>query len=227
MPSMDELLSRFDPRARRFEKIWNTYVRVGLPWRRTMDASYWEGRTLNEKQGPQEFVELQSSSHVLVEEVVRHASGPAAPILDLGCNVGRHLNALYKLGFTNLYGIDVQREALAHMGTVFPDMKAMAHIEQGTFQGYLPRVPDRFFDVVFTHGATLELIPPSFPICRHIARTASRSVVLAIAENRHAYPRLWETEFRRAGFLLTKLIRPAAPDPDINVSLLAFRRMSA
>lgn len=225
MSSMGELLSPFDPRARRFEKLWNTYVRVRFPWARTMGAAYWERRLLGDSLGPQQFVELDASSHILIEEVIKHASGPGAPILDLGCNVGRYLNALYKRGFTNLYGIDVQREAFVHMDKVFPDMKAVAHVEQGTFQEYLPRVPDRFFEVVFTRGATLELIPPSFPICRHVARAASRAVVLAITENGHAYPRLWETEFLRENFLLVKLLRPA--HPSVGVSLLVFQRMPA
>ena len=223
--SFNELLSQFDPRSRRFEKIWNTYMRVSLPWKRTMDAAFWEGRLLGDSLGPQQFVELQSSSHILINEVVKQASGLGAPILDLGCNVGRHLNTLYKLGFTNLYGIDVQREAFVLMEKIFPDMKAAMHVEQGMFQDYLPRVPDRFFEVVFTHGATLELVPPSFPICWHMARTASRAIVLAINENGHAYPRLWETEFTRARFVLTKLLRPATPDS--SVSLLAFQRMTS
>lgn len=222
---MGSPLSPLDPRTRRFEKIWNTYVRVRLRWAgRMLYASYWANRVLDEPHGPHQYVELQASSHVLMDEVVRHASGPGAPILDLGCNVGRHLNALYKRGFTSLYGVDVQRQAFEHMEAVFPDMKAMAHVEPGTFQDYLPRVPDRFFEVVFTHGKTIELIPPSFPICRHMARAAGKAVVVVINENGYPFPRLWETEFTRAGFVLTKLLRPVVPG-ETN-SLLVFEPMT-
>jgi len=216
-------LSLLDPRVRRFEKIWNTFVRISLPWAKTLRADYWEHRRLGDDHGPHQFVELQAGSFVLLDEVAKLASGPASPILDLGCNVGRHLDALYRRGFTNLYGVDVQRSALDHMRDVFPDMCKASHIKQGTFQDYLPGVDDRFFDVVFTYGATVELVPPSFPICGEMARTAGRAVVLKINESGHAYPRLWETEFRRAGFILTKLLRPVAPD-DFN-SLLVFERM--
>ncbi len=220
---MNELLAILRPGPlKRLEKCWNTFVRI--PLRRTLPAEYWEKRGVGELHGPQQYVDLQESSHVLLEEVAQRASGPGAPILDLGCNVGRHLEELRRRGFTNLYGVDVQKMALERMAVVFPDMKAKAHIERGTFQEYLPRVPDRFFDVVFTHGATIELVPPPFPICRHLARVTSRAVVLAICENGHSFPRLWETEFTRAGFLLTKLIRPAAPRSP--VSLLVFRPMN-
>mgnify|MGYP001596705298 CR=1 FL=1 len=221
---MDSLPFQLDLRHRRFEKIWNTYVRVSLPWKINRGAKYWEKRAIDVSHGANQYVELQASSHVLIDEIVRRASGLGAPILDLGCNVGRHLNALHKLGYTNLYGIDVQKAAIEQMGLVFPEMKAKAHIEQGTFQKYLPKVPDRFFEIVFTHGATVELVPPSFPICQHMARIASRAVVLVIHESGHAYPRLWETEFRRANFRLTKNLCPVTPG-DTN-SLLVFQPMA-
>jgi 2-polyprenyl-3-methyl-5-hydroxy-6-metoxy-1,4-benzoquinol methylase len=220
---MVEYHPQLDPGHRRFEKIWNTYVRVSLPWARTLRAEYWETRAIGEAHGPHQFVELQESSHIVIDEVVRIASGPTAPVLDLGCNVGRHLNALHQRGFSNLYGVDVQKAALEHMGRVFPEMAAKAHIEQGTFQEYLPKVPDKFFEVVFTFGATIELVQPSFPVCRHMARTAARAVVLKINESGHTYPRLWETEFSREGFRLTKLLRPVAQG-DWN-SLLVFERV--
>ena len=216
--------SLLDPRVRRFEKIWNTVVRIPLPWKRTLGASYWEKRERGSSHGPDQYVELQESSHALIDEIVRRASGRSAPILDVGCNVGRHLNALHKLGYTNLYGIDVQREAFEHMERVFPEVKKAAHLDQGTFQDCLPRVADRFFEVTFTHGATLELVPPSFPVCREMARVTSKAVVLVINENGQAYPRLWETEFLRAGFVLTKLLRPVLPG-DRN-SLLVFEPMT-
>lgn len=198
-------------------------MRVRLPWKGTLGARYWERQEEGDHHGFDKYVELQESSHVLIDEVVRHASGSQAPILDLGCNVGRHLNALHKRGFTNLYGIDVQKAALAQMPKVFPEMAAVAHIEHATFQDYLPKVPDCFFEVVFTYGATVELVPPSFAVCQHMARTAARFVVMVICENGHAYPRLWETEFLRTGFLLTKLLRPVHSGSE--ASLMVFRRL--
>ena len=221
---MSNPLSLLDPRVRRFEKIWNTFVRIRLPWKGTLGASYWEKRERGTPHGPDQYVELQESSHILIDEVVQHTSGLSAPILDLGCNVGRHLNALHKLGYTNLYGIDVQREAFEHMERIFPEVKKTVHFDQGTFQDCLPRVADRFFEVVFTHGATVELVPPSFPICRHMGRIASKAVGLVINETGQAYPRLWETEFLRAGFVLTKLLRPVLSG-DRN-SLLVFEPMA-
>ena len=33
-------------------------------------------------------------------------------ILEVGCNIGNQLNCLYKMGFKNLYGIELQKECL-------------------------------------------------------------------------------------------------------------------
>lgn len=213
--------SSSDPRARRFEKFWNTYIRV-VPLRRTLGAQYWESQIGGDPHGFDKFIELRESSYALINEIKKHASGPQSKILDLGCNVGRHLQLLYNTGFTNLHGVDVQRKALEQMKDLFPDMSKISHIESATFQDYLPMVPDKFFEVVFTHGATIELVPPSFPVCKHIARVTSKVVILAIAESGHAYPRFWETEFMWGNFVLVKLLRPVPPDG--GVSLMVFRR---
>lgn len=216
---MRQSLKDFDPRSRLLEKVWNTYTHI--PLHTTLDAAYWAAQPLGANHGPDKYVELQPSSRVLIEEVATRALGFQAPVLDLGCNVGRHLNALYQRGFRNIYGIDVQHAALEYMGKVFPEMQKIAHVQQGIFQQYLPIVEDRFFDIVFTHGATIELVPPTFPICQQMARVTKNFVILMISETGHSYPRLWETEFNRVGFALTKLLRPACPDA--STSLLVFQ----
>jgi SAM-dependent methyltransferase len=210
---------------RRFVRFWNTYVRIPLPWANAFPEGYWASRKRGDSHGPQQYVELQRSSHVLVDEVVSFASGQAVPILDLGCNAGRHLNALYRRGFTNLYGVDVQEAAIKHMDDVFPEMAQKAHVEQASFQEYLPKIHDRFFDVVFTHGATIELVPPSFPICHQMARVCGKTVVLVISEFDHSFPRDWEKEFLREDFVRTKLLRPVHEGS--GASLLVFQRKTA
>ena len=206
-----------------FQKFWNTFVRTKLPWVDAFPEEYWKSRQIGEPHGPHQYLELQTGSYALLGEVVRLASGPEAPILDMGCNVGRHLNALHKCGFTNLHGVDVQKAAIELMGQVFPEMAAKAHVEQGTFRNYLCKTPGRFFEVVFTYGATVELIPPDFSVCQHMARIASRAVIMVISEDDHSSPRYWQIEFLRAGFWLTRRERPVHAGS--GASLLVFRRI--
>ena len=76
------------------------------------------------------------------------------------------------------------------------------------------------YDLVFTFGMTIELVPPSFPICHHMARIAKKAVVLMIQEQGVPYPRLWKQEFEREGFRLTKY------QPCNGNSLFVFERKS-
>lgn len=210
-----------NPHTRRLEKLWNTYVRLPLPWMyRPAPHRHWEHQEPGGQHGADQFLRLTATSEALLDEVATRAASSTSPILDLGCNVGRHLHALWERGFRNLHGVDIQHSALALMEQVFPQMMTSVTVSQGTFQDYLPGVADRAFDISFTHGATVELVPPSFPICRELARVTRGAVILLIGENAHYYPRLWEAEFLRAGFILTKLLRPATAGSQS--SLLVF-----
>ncbi len=190
---------------------------------RPFPHKHWEKQTIGDGHGPDKFVELTPLSEILLNEIELMSQDKNSAILDLGCNVGRHLNALWDKGYRNLHGVDIQQAALDHMEKLFPDMKRASIIQHGTFQEYLPSIDDSFFHVVFTHGATIELVPPSFPICQEMARVSRSAVVLAINESSHSYPRLWEREFLSAGFILTKLLRPA--HPEFSTTLMVFLRM--
>ncbi len=213
-----------NPRRRILEKLWNSYVRFPLPWRfRHSPHKHWEGQSVGDGHGPDKFLEMTHSSEVLVAEIQHCASGFEARILDLGCNVGRHLNTLWMLGFRQLWGVDIQSSALTLMAEKFSEMKCGSIIQRGTFQDYLPSVSDRFFEITYTQGATIELVPPTFPICQEMARVSSKYVIIAISESDHYYPRLWEYEFLRAKFILTKMLRPITSDSQ--ATLMVFNRI--
>jgi len=194
-------------------------------WPRLVDAEVW----VNEKNDPSPFRELTEDSAFLVDTVVEHSLVKDAGILDIGCNCGRHLAALADHGFSNLHGVDISSEAIRVMPEWFPQLDDKCDAKRGLIQGYLSKTPDGAFDIVFTRGATVELIHPSFPLVPELCRVARSYVILMIRENEHAYPRFWTYEFARRGFLLTQLVRPVQQmmtDKAFGkgVSLLVFRR---
>ena len=195
-------------------------------WPRIVEATVWT----TAKTDPSPFRDMTPDSELLVRTVAECATGPDAPILDIGCNCGRHMAALADRGFTNLSGVDVNAEAIRVMPEWFPQLAEGCSAETDLLQRYLPRQESGKFDVIFTRGATIELIHPSFPLVREMCRVAREHVVLMIAENEQAYPRFWALEFLRQGFVLTHLVRPVqqslAADEEIaaHVSLLVFRR---
>jgi SAM-dependent methyltransferase len=196
-------------------------------WPRIIDARTWAEGGLGKERTPERFVTYDLSSQELCDAVERYASAKDARILDVGCNAGRHLNRLHERGFTNLSGVDVMRAALEHMRVEFPAAAKVVHLHHDLFQHFLLGQPDRHFDVVYSHGATIELVHPSFDVVRHLCRIARDHVVLILDEShRMIYPRFWSYEFSRNGFFLREARRPVGgiPPKQFYASLLVYRR---
>jgi len=199
-------------------------------WPRIVDAKTWvEGRSGTDRT-PDNFITLDAySSRALCEAVERYATAKDTRILDLGCNVGRHLDLMRRRGFTDLTGVDAMGAALQRMKVEFPETARAAHLQHDLFQRFLRNQPDAAFDVLYSHGATVDLVHPSFDIVKQMCRVTSGHVILILNEIFvQPYPRLWTYEFGRNGFFLREARRPAGdiPPPDSSAipSLLVYRR---
>lgn len=84
-----------------------------------------------------------------IDEIPRDAR-----ILDAGCAQGHYLEALRRVGFTNLSGIDFSEELLSVARQRVPQ----AHLIHADIRDWLQVAPAESFDVVFFHDV-LEHIP--------------------------------------------------------------------
>jgi pseudaminic acid biosynthesis-associated methylase len=78
-------------------------------------------------------------------------------ILEIGCNTGMQLAELKSMGFTSLYGIELQDYAV---------QRAKEYTEGiNIIQGSAFDVPfkDNFFDLVFTSGVLIHIAPDNLP----------------------------------------------------------------
>jgi pseudaminic acid biosynthesis-associated methylase len=92
-------------------------------------------------------------------------------ILEVGCNVGNQLVMLQKMGFTNLYGVEINRQAVE---------KAKAR-SQGlnVVWGEAQDIPfkDKFFDLVFTAGVLIHIPPSDIKrVMREMVRCSSKYI---------------------------------------------------
>lgn len=171
------------------------------------------------------FDGIDPASQSQMDEIMALVPDRTAAILDLGCNVGRHLDYLYRQGYRNLRGVDWSANALRDMAQRYPEAHAASKLTCASFEQFLSASPEPV-ELVYTRGATFELVHPAFPLIRQVCRIARHYVVMVISEAGHAYPRFWEYEFARQGFELTHLRRPAsALTPEHRVSLMTFRRL--
>jgi hypothetical protein len=145
--------------------------------------------------------------------------------VDLGCNVGRHLNHLYGKGYRNLRGVDFSRKAIEDMAGRYPDMHRASRISVASFQDYFAGKPEHA-EISYSRGATFELVHPSYPIVKRVCEHTRKHVVLVIREAGHLFPRFWRYQFARAGFELAHLRLPASSlAPERRASLLTFTRI--
>jgi SAM-dependent methyltransferase len=214
------------------QKIINTFVPAPVfqlsPWK-NWATMHWGEQDLGDVHGYHHYCTYQPRIPVLVNELNTRVSMKSS-ILDLGCNCGFYVSTLKKEGYENLSGIDISKNAIEYGKKNF-DMEGI-DLTADSFQEALPRAVAKNirYDVVYSMGATIELVHPSFDIVKFICLCAKEYVILNIFEWGHDYPRFWEYEFNRHGFFLVKCIRPyngAELDKTIeNIdSFLVFKRI--
>ena len=74
-------------------------------------------------------------------------------ILEVGCNIGMQLKGLQDMGFKNLYGIELQYDAVEKSKSLYSGL----NIIQGS--GFDIPFKDNFFDLVCTNGVLIHISP--------------------------------------------------------------------
>ena len=157
---------------------------------------YWYSAKKNDKHGFDKYLKPNKDAKIFLNEIIKRTKDKESKILDLCCNVGRHLNILKKSGYKNLYGFDVNALAIKKMKTLFKNLNRI-QVAHSPAESYLLKTQDNFFDIIFTHGATVELIPSTFSLIKEVSRVTNDLAIFLIQENGHAYPRFWRYEFRK------------------------------
>jgi SAM-dependent methyltransferase len=192
--------------------------------------SHWRNQDRGDIHGFDQYCEPHERIPIFLDEINRLADKNDM-LLDLGCNCGYYLKCLKEQGYTSLTGVDISEKALDYGKNTF-DLGNVTLI-QGSFEDVLPLLilENKAYDLVYSMGATIELVHPSFDIIKSICKLSKKYVFLIISEWGHAYPRFYEYEFNRQGFLLVKAIRPydfsvKSQNPSIEESLLVFRKVT-
>ena len=74
-------------------------------------------------------------------------------ILEVGANIGNQLSSLYRIGFENLYGIEIQRDAINYAHSKFPILDIIYGLAQD-----IP-LKNNFVDAVFTNNVLIHISP--------------------------------------------------------------------
>ncbi|NQT33352.1 MAG: methyltransferase domain-containing protein [Candidatus Omnitrophica bacterium] len=191
--------------------------------------AHWKKQDSGDSHGYDKYDFAQEKRDVVLVEEVKSRISENESILDLGCNCGRDLYLHKGSGFSKLTGVDICQNAIEYGKKKFD----LANVEMvaGGYEEVLPKfvAHGRKFDLIYSGGASISLVHPSFDIVKHMCALSNKYVLLLNEDNQdYAYSRFWECEFRRHGFMLVKYLRPAYKDrgnPDILSSLAVYRRV--
>jgi len=139
---------------------------------------YW--RSSNEKNtNPSNYLHGNKRSEYLVSLVKRYVNSDAS-ILELGCNVGLNLNHLWKAGYRNLTGVEVNPEALQLMRQNFPDMQVISY--EGAIEDRIKELGE--YDLVFTLAVLEHVHNDSEWVFSEIAQKAKGHLITIEGEER-------------------------------------------
>ena len=165
-------------------------------WPRIDSAAGWAESDFGGKWAPEFYDRPEHSRLVskIIEEVPLVSS-----LMELGCNRGTDMNFLYLAGYRDFKGVDVSRAGLREFALAYPQTWACADIKLDLFQRYLITQSSKSVDFIYSNGATIELVHPSFPIVQEICRVARLGVLLELHLTGHiSRDYIWQ--FKRNGF---------------------------
>jgi SAM-dependent methyltransferase len=214
---------------RKFVNTFLPRILLKVSPNRFWSQRHWKSQDKGDLHGFDNYCSDRPTVPVIIEEI-RHLVNKDAAILDAGCNCGYMLNRLKQEGYTSLTGVDINENALQY-GRIHLNLHDVELIA-GSFEDVLPRLysENRKFQLVFTVGATVELVHPSFDVLHYLCAISDRYLVLIISLWGHSYPRFWEYEFNRHGFVVVKCITPYDGGKPVlplteNYSLLLLQRI--
>lgn len=165
--------------------------------------NYWKNPDDLEYNSPQIYLESKTkNTQILVDVVNQHFDNKNIKILELGCNVGRNLNKLYKNGFKNLNGVEINSEAIKLMETSFPDTFSSTKIFQGSIEERIKEFSDKEFDLVFSMAVLMHIHYDSDWIFEDLARITKKYLITMEHEKGAAtknFPRNYKTVFEKIG----------------------------
>jgi SAM-dependent methyltransferase len=150
---------------------------------------------------PELYAEPVERSRFLLEWIEPHVAR-SGTVLEIGTNIGRNLEQLRLAGYKNLEGIEISANAVAAMGTTYPDLTAMATIRNAPVEDVIVTYQDASFDLVFTMAVLEHIHPDSEWIFADMVRIC-RGVIVTIEDehgrSRHHTPRDYRAVFEGLG----------------------------
>jgi len=150
---------------------------------------------------PSEYAKYTKRS-VFLMSILPNYVNKEESILELGCNCGRNLNALYLSGYYDLSGVDINSNALKLTETIYPDLYSVAEFYNESIESWIKTNPLQY-DCIFTMAVLEHIQKESEWIFVNIAHKA-RHCIITIEDERSGspkhFPRNYQVVFDHLGW---------------------------
>lgn len=186
----------------KFYKINNRLIQkiINIFWflPNSHEYKYWKVSAEKIGHGYVKFIKIDSCCSYILKYLNKYAK-KEDKILDICCNSGRILSKLKTKKYINLNGFDINDIAIKQSKKIFKNLKN-ANLKISSAEKFLEIAKSNSYDVTFTLGASIELLPPTSDIVKNIHRITKLFFICLIHTDGHKYPRFWEYEFQKSGF---------------------------
>lgn len=135
---------------------------------------------------PERYARDLERTKGLIDAISSHAPGMESA-MEIGCNVGRNLDALRTFGITRLSGIEISANAVKAMRRHFPELAKTVQIHNAPAEEVLPRLHDDSIDLVFSMAVLLHIHPDSEWIFAEMARVCRKRLITVEYEGAPSY----------------------------------------
>jgi len=177
----------------------------GKKGRKNLDEihEYWKNPN-DDMNNPEGYADQKESvkSAFLYKIIQQQNISKKSKIIELGCNVGRNLNYLSQRGYTNIYGIEISKNALEKMKEIYPEMGSSIEVFHSAIEDKIKKFEQDEFDVVFTMAVLEHIHTDSEWVFEEIVRITKRYLITIEDEKciswRH-FPRNYRKIFEKLG----------------------------
>ena len=126
-------------------------------WLSDFGKDYTERNSYSIKEWNEAYIEYWGHTRQAMNEKSLRGISTESKILEVGCNIGMQLRTLQQMGFSNLFGIELQQYAVERA----KDFTEEINIIQGS--GFDLPFKEAYFDLVFTTGVLIHIAPKDLP----------------------------------------------------------------
>jgi 2-polyprenyl-3-methyl-5-hydroxy-6-metoxy-1,4-benzoquinol methylase len=158
---------------------------------------YW-ANPFDEPNSPIAYSKHNKRSDYLLSVLPKYVK-PQEIVLEIGCNIGRNLNALFTQGYTNLTGIDINEDALNKSQQVYPGLKAK--LINTTVEDW--SLEDDKYDCIYSMAVMIHLPYESDWIFEKISGKARKTLITIEDEKNMTwkhFPRNYKEVFTQYGW---------------------------